>query len=65
MKAALYNSMNGLRTMVSNRLAVFAASLQCTDEVKVVSRVSDAGDWRDLKKEKKTRKEREIPNNEV
>ncbi len=36
--------------MKSNRLAVFAASLQCTDEVKVVPRVSD--DWCLPQKEK-------------
>ncbi len=38
--------------MSDNRLAVLAASLQCTDEVKVVSRgtpkVSDVGNWGDL-----------------
>ncbi len=34
----LDSSQKDLRTMKSNRLAVFAASLQCTDEVNVVSR---------------------------
>ncbi len=38
--------------MSDNRLAAFEASLQCTDEVKVVSRetpkVSGVGNWGDL-----------------
>ncbi len=37
---ALDNSQKDQRTMNSNRLAVFTASLQCTDELKV----SDVGD---------------------
>ncbi len=35
--AVFDNSQKDLRTMKSSRLVVFAASLQCTDEVKVVS----------------------------
>ncbi len=35
---AVLDSSEKDRTMKSNHLAVFAASLQCTDEVKVVSR---------------------------
>ncbi len=37
-KADVDSSENDWRSMTSNRLAVIAASLQCTDEVKVVSR---------------------------
>ncbi len=36
--AVLDSSLKDLRTMKSNHLAVFVASLQCTDEVKVLSR---------------------------
>ncbi len=47
-KRCFDNSQKDLRTMKSNRLAVFAASLQYTDEVKVESRdnpqASDVGD---------------------
>ncbi len=49
--AAFDKSQKDQRAMNSNRHAVFAASLQCTDEVKVVSRgtpqitgVGDLGD---------------------
>ncbi len=44
MNAVLYSSQKDLRTMKSNRAAVFAASLRCTDEVNVVSRGTDVGD---------------------
>ncbi len=37
-KAALDNYGKDQWIMNSNRIAVFAASMQCTDEVKVVSR---------------------------
>ncbi len=37
LNAVLDSSQKDLRAMKSNRLAVFAASRQCTDEVKVVS----------------------------
>ncbi len=37
-KAASDGSENERRTIDSNRLAVFAVSLQCTDEVKSVSK---------------------------
>ncbi len=36
--ASLDSSQEDLRTMKSNRLAVFVGSLQCADEVKVLSR---------------------------
>ncbi len=42
MKAAFENPEKGRRTMNSNRLAVCAASLQCTDEEKIVSCLSMA-----------------------
>ncbi len=51
MNAVFDKSQKDQRAMNSNRYAVFAASLQCTDEVKVVSRgtpqitgVRDLGD---------------------
>ncbi len=50
-KAAVANSENEWQTIDINRLAVFAVSLQCTDEVKSVS-----------KTEKKDRKD---PNSEA
>ncbi len=37
-KAALGSSEDDVHTMKSNFLAAFAASLQCSDEIKVVSR---------------------------
>ncbi len=49
--------------MKSNRIVVFAAPQQCTDEVKVVlggPQVSDVGDLRNLPQKKKPRKGREV-----
>ncbi len=49
-EAVMDSSKDERRTMNSNRLAVFSASLQRTDHVKVVSRGayrSDVGDSRD------------------
>ncbi len=39
-KVAFASSVNDLQTMNSKRLAVFAASLQCTGEVNVLSKVA-------------------------
>ncbi len=69
----LDSSQKDLRTMKSNRLAVFAASLQCTEEVQVVPRetpqVPDVGDLRKLVvgvcRGERRRKGREVPNSEV
>ncbi len=68
----LNSSQKDLRAMNSNRLAVFTASLQCTDEVKVVSRVpqiSEVGGLGNLVvgvcRGEKRRKGREVPNSEA
>ncbi len=68
----LNGSQKNLRAMNSNRLAEFAAPLQCTDEVKVVSRVPQVSDVGDLGNSvvgvcrgEKRRKGREVPNSEA
>ncbi len=71
--AVLGSSQKDLRIMKSNRLAVFAVSLQWADAVKVVSRatpqVSDVGDLRNLVvgvcRGERWRKAREVPNSEA
>ncbi len=71
--AVLGSSQKDLRIMKSNCLAVFAASLQWADAVKVVSRatpqVSDVGDLGNLVvgvcRAERWRKGREVSNSEA